>query len=187
MFSGGQVVHAMTRTLRGEAAALEILSWQHGSVEPCRLQLPEHPSITRTWQELVLRSAQRINEQRKDDRPVPEDLDDVEWLSSGEPETGASSERVRRRVIRAARLDARGQVVVARGDGDQEEFAELSAYAARMTQVVGEALGMTGFRALEWTLPDRNGLAYLEENGGLAALEALPQADLNALRRRVGL
>ena len=46
MFSGGQVVHAMTRTLRGEAAALEILSWQHGSVEPCRLQLQNiHPGL----------------------------------------------------------------------------------------------------------------------------------------------
>ncbi|MDX2053707.1 MAG: DUF4388 domain-containing protein [Polyangiaceae bacterium] len=186
MFSGGQVVHAMTRALRGEAAALEILSWQYGSVEPCSLRLSDQRTIAKKWQELLMLAAQRSDEGASEGSNVTE-LDDAEFLSADEPEMLAVAERKRQKVIRATRLNARGEVVVARGEEDPEGFAEASAYAARMAHVIGDLLGMDGFRGLEWTLPDRAGILYLEENGGMAALEALPQADLTGLRRRVGL
>lgn len=187
VFSSGQIVNAMTRRLRGEAAALEILSWQHGTVEPCPIRASEQHTITKRWQELLLCAAQRADEQRAERPSVTHDLDDTEFLESEEPEKAATSERVRRNVIRALRLDARGETVVARGEGDQEEFAGLSAYTVRLLQLLGEHLGVGAFRAVEWTLPDRSGLVYTEEGGGLAAIEALPQADLSAMRRKVGL
>jgi len=192
MFSGGQLVHAMTRTLRGEAAAQEILSWQQGKVDPCKFRAPNPPTILSHWQELLMRAAQQ-----SDENPTPnvglekvnvaQELNDSEFLSSDEPEKAVGSGRALSKVIRAVRLDTQGNVVVARGEGNQEDFAELSAYAVRMAQVVGEGLGMGGFRALEWTLPSRNGLLYVESNGSVASLEASPQAELNTLRRRIGL
>src|SRR5579862_3875349 len=57
-FRDGSLVHAATRSITGEAAALEMLSWNEGSFEPVEREWPLKESITCTWQNLVLRAAQ---------------------------------------------------------------------------------------------------------------------------------
>src|SRR6185503_18614394 len=46
-FAGGQIVHAMSSGAVGEKAALEILSWDRGSFEPCSAGWPSASSIFR--------------------------------------------------------------------------------------------------------------------------------------------
>jgi len=64
-FQGGQIVHAMSSGAMGEAAALEILTWDRGSFEPCSAGWPSVPSITRPWQALLMDAATSRDEARR--------------------------------------------------------------------------------------------------------------------------
>src|SRR3954462_15263949 len=61
-FSKGQMIHALSGDYVGEPAALEILKWRDGSVEPCSVGWPDAPTIHSTWQNLLLLSAQARDE-----------------------------------------------------------------------------------------------------------------------------
>src|SRR4051794_8233481 len=61
-FKKGQMIHALSGDEVGEAAALEILKWRDGSVEPCSVGWPDAPTIHSTWQNLLLLSAQARDE-----------------------------------------------------------------------------------------------------------------------------
>src|SRR5580704_13715796 len=61
-FRGGQVVHALARSLIGEAAALEMLGWDEGTFDPAERDWPSKDSITCNWQGLLLRAAQARDE-----------------------------------------------------------------------------------------------------------------------------
>src|SRR5208282_2544934 len=63
-FREGSLVHAATRSVTGEAAALEMLSWNEGTFEPVEREWPAKDSITCTWQSLVLRAAQMHDERQ---------------------------------------------------------------------------------------------------------------------------
>lgn len=63
-FDAGNLVHAVCRSLQGEAAALEILGWENGLFEPCDVPWPSQPSITKHWQNLLLLAAQVGDETR---------------------------------------------------------------------------------------------------------------------------
>jgi len=55
-FDAGQLVHAQVGALTGESAALQILSWNIGTLAPTSAPFPTQPSIDATWQSLVLRA-----------------------------------------------------------------------------------------------------------------------------------
>jgi len=57
-FRSGQLVHALARSLVGEAAALEMLGWDEGTFEPGERDWPARDSIPCNWQSLLLRAAQ---------------------------------------------------------------------------------------------------------------------------------
>src|SRR4051812_40623590 len=61
-FNRGQMIHALSGDHVGEPAALEILKWRDGSVEPCNVGWPDAPTIHSTWQNLLLLSAQARDE-----------------------------------------------------------------------------------------------------------------------------
>jgi hypothetical protein len=63
-FDTGNLVHAVCRSLQGEAAAIEILGWENGLFEPCDVPWPNVPSITKRWQNLLLLVAQVRDEAR---------------------------------------------------------------------------------------------------------------------------
>src|SRR5713101_7358226 len=62
-FDGGNIVHAATLEQEGEAAAFEMLQWNQGTFESCDRGWPASPSITISWQALLLRAAQIKDEQ----------------------------------------------------------------------------------------------------------------------------
>jgi hypothetical protein len=63
-FDDGQIVHARAGDRVGEAAVFEILDWTTGTFAPSTLPWPITPTVTSTWQQLLLRAAQRRDEQQ---------------------------------------------------------------------------------------------------------------------------
>ena len=83
------------------------------------------------------------------------------------------------------RLDREGNVIASRGDA--EELSQMASYAARLSELIGEALGMTQFTALESTHAAGRHVIHLEPEGGVVALRAPLSADLSAIRKKFDL
>lgn len=181
-FSGGQIVHAEAGRLRGDDAALEILSWSTGTIEPHRADWNHPPTIQSSWQGMLMRAMQRLDEAKQDATPgapnaSPADLSQTMDTSSEEGETLEPG------VTRAVRLAADGAVL---GQvGDAEHLVEAAAYAFRLAELVGEGLGLEGFRGLEVKLESSLAIAY-REKGTVVMLEAEPETHLEKYRGRAG-
>jgi hypothetical protein len=83
----------------------------------------------------------------------------------------------------AARVAASGAVV----ETEDEDLADAVAYAGRLAALIGELLGLEGFRALECASKDERVVIYVEEEGGLVAGRVPAIADVSLLRERLGL
>lgn len=207
-FQRGQLTHALVDDLSGEEAALEILEWQRGTFEPCRVAWPEQPTITSTWQNLLLTSARARDESGrrrlaavrppKPTRggstgpasvtrpastlpPVPRDTRPPAFVEDPAP----ASQPVGGVGQAFVRLDRAGNVIASRGDA--EELSQVASYAARLSELIGEALGMTRFTALESTHPAARQVVHLDPEGGVVALRAPLDADLSAIRKKFDL
>jgi len=83
------------------------------------------------------------------------------------------------------RLSPQGAIL--RNNGGSEELAEMMAYVRRLTDLAGEFLGLEGFTALECTFTKGRCLAFVDSNGDTVVLRPRPEANLQALRDRLGL
>jgi hypothetical protein len=197
-FQAGKIVHAMSPDAIGEAAAHEILSWDRGSFEPCNAGWPSTVTISKPWQVLLMQSATARDEARR--RTVvdfPRERTQVTPMhkpptpisqpplapSSGAPQSGTALGG--HGIDRAVRLERDGKLLSSRGDA--EGLAEVTAYAMRLAQLVGERLGMDELKAIECVTGSHRRLFYVEKNGNLLGLEARFDTDLGALRERLGL
>ena len=68
-----------------------------------------------------------------------------------------------------------------------DDLADAVAYAGRLAGLIGELLGLDGFRALECASKDERVVIYVEEEGGLVAGRVPAIADVSLLRERLGL
>jgi predicted regulator of Ras-like GTPase activity (Roadblock/LC7/MglB family) len=210
-FRGGQIVHAIARRGVGEGAALEILRWDDGTFEPCNAGWPERESITSSWQNLLLVSAQHRDESAHRDEsgqhnlvafpgtrtqsgqrpaapqsePTPPPAESKVASAREGSVSPEPSTPLLAQVRAAVRLDAAGNVVSAKGDA--AELAQVAAYAARLAELVGDGLGMQGLRSVEVTQQRSRTLIYREKTGNLFALSAALDADLSQVRQRLGL
>jgi hypothetical protein len=206
-FHAGQIVHAMTQSAVGEAAALEILDWNRGSFEPCSAGWPSEFTITKPWQALVMSAAAARDEARrkvvdfprertqtsvatprppkpaKSSSPPPAHRPSMAPPVSTAPQSGMAPSGLA--IERAVRLDAGGRVVSSRGDAD--ELSAMTAYALRVSALVGEELGMGDLRAVESLSGGTRRLFYAEPDGKLVGVEARVDVDLGALREKLGL
>jgi hypothetical protein len=196
-FRGGAVVHAAARALVGEAAALEVLSWNDGSFEAVEREWPTKESVSCSWQSLLLRAAQARDERsvpsvvalRPDPRaarpkaaalPVPESV-----------EFQATPIEIAGHVLRGEdfqvllRLDADGALVANRGGS--QDFADIVAYACRLTELIGTHLGAERFMAMECSFKSGKCFIVLEANGDVVALRPHAASDSAALRNLLGL
>ncbi|MGD0676013.1 MAG: DUF4388 domain-containing protein [Polyangiaceae bacterium] len=196
-FRGGAVVHAVARSLVGEAAALDMLSWNEGSFEAIEREWPAKDTISCTWQSLLLRAAQLRDERqaqsvvalRADVRPsrskpppllVPETV-----------EFQATPVDIAGHVLRSEdfevvlRLDADGGIVL--NQGGSQDFGDIVAYACRLTELIGNQLGADRFVAMECNF--RNGRCFLvlEPSGQVVALRPHATTDCAAIRALLGL
>ncbi len=211
-FDAGRVIHAETALAFGETAAMEILSWQSGSFDPCQSAWPRSPTITTATEGLLLKAAQGRDEGRRSSNLVafpgrggalatvngpgsesPLLVDDKDWESEvtrpAGPSIGLGFDANRRdsgAVIDlpiAARVAPNGTIIEAVDD----DLADAVAYAGRLAGLIGELLGLEGFRALECASKDERVVIYTEEDGGLVAGRVPAAADVSILRERLGL
>jgi hypothetical protein len=197
-FNKGQMIHALSGDHVGEPAALEILKWRDGSVEPCNVGWPDAPTIRSTWQNLLLLSAQARDESGRHKLvSFPSNRSATGTLRSGdttklakreEPSMNAppSSQSLSLSQFQAfVRLDPAGNVVSAKGDS--EELAPVAAYTARLAELIGNMLGMEGFSSLECGFPKDRVFLHRERSGNLVALKVPAEAEVGALRERFGI
>jgi len=207
-FAQGHIVHAVTAAQIGEPAALEILGWTNGSFQPCDRPWPEAATIATSHEALILQVAKRRDESsnlvafpgRGGGEPTGEGLDHVEMLEieEGAADMRRPDEREVTPVQPAARAEApagdfsvmlrlspRGEIL--KNSGGSEELAETVAYVRRLTELAGELLGIEGFSAFECTFAQGKLITFVESNGDTVVLRPRPEANLQALRERLGL
>jgi hypothetical protein len=213
-FDAGRVIHAVTPRLRGEPAALEILSWTHGSFQACERAWPSAPTIDMTHEGLILQIAKRRDEENSSnlvafpgrsgiEAVVEAALDEIELLeieeegeedmrSSNTDDTPASPVAPVPRTEVAAdfpvmlRLGPTGATI--RNKGGSDELPEAVAYAHRLLQLTGELLGLDTFTAIECTFTDgSHTLIFAEDGGEIVALKPRAEVNLQPLRERLGL
>jgi hypothetical protein len=187
-FRGGQVIHALRGDADGQRAAVEILAWNQGTFEPCNLALPAQASIQLRWQSLLLLAAQAEDEagRRKLVR-LPTGSPPVSGnRKSTPPEKPERRESLPAGYQALVRLDTAGNPLDGHGEG-VEAFSASVAYAARMGQLIGEALGLDQLQAFECAFTDCRYLAQLDRAGAIVGVKAEPEADLASLRERAGL
>lgn len=214
-FDHGHIVHAVTTDHVGEEAALEILGWTNGSFQPCDRPWPEAGTIATSHEALILQVAKRRDESAKivafpgrnppdvaAGAPVVEEtIEEFEMLEieeEGAPEMRSPNERempaappATRPDLQGAdfsvmlRLGAHGEIV--KNTGGTEELAETVAYVRRLTELAGELLGIDGFTAFECTFAHSRCFVFVEQNGDTLVLRPRPDANVQALRERLGL
>jgi len=69
-FSRGQLVHAELLDLVGDAAAIEILSWQDGEFINADRAIPERHTLSASLESLLLRLARDVDEMRASEPPL---------------------------------------------------------------------------------------------------------------------
>jgi hypothetical protein len=194
-FRGGGLVHAVARTLTGEAAALDMLSWNEGSFEPVERDWPSKDTITSGWQSLIIRAAQIRDERqapsvvalRTDARTpkTPAAQPAVETI-----EFDATPFEVAGHVLRSEdfelvlRLNAGGDITV--NHGASQDFADTVAYACRLTELIGAQLGVERFRAMECVFKSGRCFIVLERDGDVIALRPRSTTDCAELRELLG-
>ena len=199
-FNKGQMVHALSGDHVGEPAALEILKWRDGSVEPCNVGWPDAPTIRSTWQNLLLLSAQARDESgrhklvsfpsNRTATPTGTLRSDTTKLAKREepsmsaPPSSQSQSLSLAQFQAFVRLDTAGNVVSAKGDS--EELAPVAAYTARLAELIGNMLGMEGFSSLECGFSKDRVFLHRERSGNLVALKVPADAEVGALRERFG-
>jgi hypothetical protein len=197
-FRGGSVVHAVTAVLSGEAAAMEMLTWNAGTFEPAERDWPLKDSISSSWESLLLRAAHAHDQNRAGSvvalragsserraKTMAERPSAGESIQVDVTPLQAAGHTLRREDFRFfLRMKHDGTVVA--GDADSADFADAVAYAVRLAQVIGDDLGLERFVALESTSKQGSCFIVIEDEG-VVALEPHVSTDLVSLRNLFGL
>jgi hypothetical protein len=195
-FRGGAVVHAVTPGASGETAVIEMLCWSGGTFEPEEREWPTRETISCSGQTLLLHAAQaqdekqaksgvalRVDASRKhkmDPTPIAESIElAVTPLHvAGHPLRGEDLQIF-------LRMNRDG--VLVESHGNTAELADIAAYALRLSQLVGEQLGLERFAAMECAFKKGRCFIVLQDDGDVVALEPRPSADSSSLREMLGL
>jgi hypothetical protein len=211
-FRDGEIFHAATRHLAGERAAQEMLGWTDGTFEPCNIAWPEQPSITRSWQSLLLGAATSMDEESAGKlvrlptsrrvgheaepaapseappsrRELVQAVADSALSAPPEPSVRPSSQAPPSSggVHRAVRVDPSGRVLSTAGDST--DLAGFAAYASRVGELIGESLGLGRFTALDLGFGGSRAVLYIEDDGNVVVAEAANQDALASIARRAG-
>jgi hypothetical protein len=193
-FRGGAVVHAIARNAVGEAAAFEVLLWNDGSFEPSDREWPVKESISCSWQSLLLRAAQMRDERHA--QTVVSLRGDLRNKPTRPPlgeimEFDATPIEVAGHVLRSEdfqlilRLNTDGMISLTHGAS--QDFADIVAYACRLSELIGACLGADKFVAMECTFKSGRCFIVRENDGDVVALRPRPAADSNMIASLLGL
>lgn len=191
-FEGSRLVHAETRTERGEAAVLRLLRLEGGQVEEARVPVPLPETIHASWQSLLLRAAHAEDEERRLDRDassprirVPElpdetlALEDDDLLEIEPTEARTSMPAMRGRGVR---LTVKGELLEKKGDAS--DLAERSAFVARLGDLIGAYLGLDRLVRVD-AVRGNERVAIARADGSLVAVEGPRELEPNELVKEV--
>jgi hypothetical protein len=194
-FRSGSIVHAVAKGFTGEPAAMEMLKWRDGDFEPVEREWPAKETISGHWQSLLLRAAQVRDESSRSvvvlrpDGGAKPDLppeSGMEWVEVDVTPIEVAGHMLRSEDFEVVvRLSPRGTVVERKGG--TEEFADIIAYACRLTEILGQLLGVERFAAMECSFKNGRCFVILEESGEVVALKPTAQADVHSMRELFGL
>lgn len=187
-FSGGQIVHAICGDLRGEEAALEILGWSSGSFEKLTVfDWPQSETIFCVWQSLVMRAAQKRDEEGADNLvafpgahgPGPargKDADErMNSLLGRVQQVG--------QIHSAAEISPDGAVRIA-GVAD-DALAGLAAYAFSVGDQIGSLAGLGPLSSAEFDTAPGQVAALRADDARVFAFRASGVVDAARLREHV--
>ena len=189
----GAVVHAVTRSATGEAAALEMLAWHEGSFELIEREWPATDSISSSWQSLLLRAAQ-VHDERQAQRVVA--LRDDGRAKAGRPqaetmELVATPVEIGGHVFRNEdfdmhlRLSASGATL--HNHGGTQDFADAVAFGQRLADLVGEMLGLDRVVAMECAFKKSRCFVVRSAADDIDAFRLKPSTDSASLRELFGI
>jgi hypothetical protein len=197
--SNGELIHAETGPLTGEAAAAEILAWGDGEFKSCARPLAAVATIHSSLQALLLRLAKDSDEAAQSQRsgtlavprPYEEDRPTEPHLPAPTSEQRRSSSappprssrlppplppRIERDAtsISEVLISPTGELVQGKGIGP-DEFSARVAYAARLADLIGRAIRSGTPRALELRGKGTHTNVKWQTDGSLtASLELVP-------------
>jgi hypothetical protein len=207
-FARGQLLHAETGELTGDAAALEILSWREGEFINSERTAPEKTTVVASLDALLLRLAKDVDDLRQSEPPlntatgVRRRMESPASLRTTHLGLGMASQSPLTRLAAAATPgtaagapktptragEPRGgvtNVLVAPhgamidGNGaDSEMLAAKVAYMARLTDLVGQAMGAGEARLIRVRTPGSELVARRYADGHVSA--SLGPVDPNA-------
>jgi len=90
-FQAGSIVHAMSSSAVGEAAAMEILGWDRGSFEPCNAGWPTAATIEKPWQALLMSAATALDDARRKVVDFPRERSQAGATAQKAPSAAAGS------------------------------------------------------------------------------------------------
>jgi hypothetical protein len=198
----GELIHAETDALVGEAAAFEILSWNQGELETSARPLAQTATIQTPLQALLLQLAQGQDEAvesvrrpplvrsrpPEDEKPTEPHLPappvEGQARAGSSPPPPRSSRlppplppRLERESANLAEvvLSPSGELLQSRGNAP-DELAARVAYAARLAELIGRAIRSGAPRGLE--LRGKGTLTQVkwQQDGGIAASLELVQS-----------
>jgi hypothetical protein len=210
-FDEGQIVHASAADQTGDEAVYEILNWTAGTFGKSTEPWPASPSVTTTWQYLLLSAAQRRDEMQQDFPGASTSrLVAVKKVLSSLPppptskvmETAPTLPRPARRlpaaavapkerpwvvvnalpgVVCAARFDESGKALETRGDAAQ--LLALAVYMRQVAELMGENLGQSGFHAFECRGGGSTWVVFADSPRSHIAVETTALDDVRAVYR----
>lgn len=186
-FDGGRITHAFTGDLVAEDAVLEMLSWDAGTFDDAHLAWPDRAPVTRNWQELLMRAAQRRDERDREQTPAASGnrLVALPSLRVREIPSKPSSSRLTP-TRSAATVLSQPDTSALTAHANTRELVELGAYVRRLAQLIGDDLGLGRFDSLECRWPKKQLLTFVGTDGAPATIELPPQADPAHVRRELG-
>jgi hypothetical protein len=210
-FDDGQIVHAVAADQIGDEAVYEILNWTTGTFGKSTETWPDSPSVTTTWQHLLLSAAQRRDEMQQGFPAASTSrLVAVKKVLSSLPppptakvaEPAPTLPRPARRlpagsiapkerpwvvvnalpgVVCAARFDETGKALETRGDAAR--LLELAVYVRQVAQLMGENLGQSDFRAFECRSESSSWVVFADSTRSHIAVETTALNDVRTLYR----
>jgi hypothetical protein len=214
-FDDGQIVHAVAGRLIGEDAVFEVLNWTTGTFGASNEPWPSAATVTSTWQQVLLLSAQRRDEQQPGFpggsgarlvavKRVPSSIPSSpasKWSdSSHHPQRPTPKESVMppassRQSLFHGESDNDSLVCAARFDdrgnllemrGDANDLAVLAIYLRRLADLIGESAGQEGFRAFECRTNSSDLVLFVDAPGSYVIAITTAPSELRRFYRTPG-